>query len=129
MNQRIYSKVAQLIAVIATALVTTGAGLPVVASAGEVTPDARPAAVAREQTQGCALQRPDGSSKETTDLAHARRLAQANRCFDLHPSAAPERLRDLIDRYAPSAVEWSLLPYVAGRSLDRHEEAQLHRLT
>src|SRR5262245_16979762 len=34
----------------------------------------------------------------------------------LHPAIKQEPLRDLLDKYAPSAIEWSRLPSVADRS-------------
>lgn len=36
------------------------------------------------------------------------------------PAFEQEPLRDLIDKYAPSALEWSLLPHIAASSRRHH---------
>lgn len=69
-------------------------------AAADADPVVRPAAAReaaqRETNRPAAAPRPD-----TNDMAcHA-------------PAFESEPLRDLLDKYAPSAIEWSLLPHIA----------------
>jgi len=73
------------------------------AQAADAAIDARPAAardVARRDTE-----------------RHAQALKVISESLDSSKSAVvQEPLRDLIDKYAPSAIEWSMLPHLARSS-------------
>jgi len=85
------------------AALTFSATMVAPALAAESDTIARPAA-ARDAARGEA-DRPEPQCKLVDD--------EFSLCL---PMFNQEPLRELVDKYAPSAIEWSMLPHLAGRS-------------